>query len=124
MKKKRILFAILLVAVVAVIGYNYLYQDHRDIKNEAPIAELSAVALLNEFKESVTNEFLNSTLHISGVVTEIDGNNITIDNKVVCNFLEVPEDLKLNKSIIIKGRCIGYDDLFEVVKLDQCSVVN
>lgn len=124
MKRKAVLILILFVTVLAIFGYNYLYQDHRDIKKEVPIAELSAVSLLNEFKQNVTNELLNSTLHISGVVTEIDGNNITIDNKVMCNFLEVPEDLKLNKSIIIKGRCIGYDDLFEVVKLDQCSVVN
>jgi hypothetical protein len=31
--------------------------------------------------------------------------------------------LKVNDTIVVKGRCIGYDDLLEEIKLDQCSIV-
>ena len=26
----------------------------------------------------------------------------------------------MNKDVTVKGRCIGFDDLFGVVKFDQC----
>lgn len=32
-------------------------------------------------------------------------------------------ELKANNPISVKGRCIGYDDLLEEIKLDQCSIV-
>jgi hypothetical protein len=32
-------------------------------------------------------------------------------------------DFKNGDIVVIKGRCIGYDDLFEIVKLDQCIII-
>jgi hypothetical protein len=30
--------------------------------------------------------------------------------------------LKVNDSVTVKGRCIGFDDLLEEIKLDQCTI--
>ena len=32
--------------------------------------------------------------------------------------------VQLNQQLTLKGRCIGYDDLFEVVVLDQSTMMD
>jgi len=32
--------------------------------------------------------------------------------------------VQLNQQLALKGRCIGYDDLFEVVVLDQSTMMD
>ena len=33
------------------------------------------------------------------------------------------DDELLNNDVTIKGRCIGYDDLLEELKMDQCIII-
>lgn len=122
MKKVRLTILILVIAVLGFTGYRYLYQDHRDISTETPVLNITPEQLLSKFKDNNTNELLNRTIAVSGLVTEIDGSTVSLDNKVSCSFLE-PITIKLQEIVVIKGRCIGYDDLFELVKLDQCLVI-
>jgi hypothetical protein len=37
---------------------------------------------------------------------------------------ETGHTAKLNQQLTLKGRCIGYDDLFEVVVLDQSTIMD
>ncbi len=126
MRKKLIFIGILLLLVF--LGYSYLYQDHRDIQKEQAEFVLSSKKISQEFiKNSTTAEekYLNKTIEISGLVTEIDKKTATIDETIFCLLkVESGNSIKLNESIKIKGRFIGYDDLLEQVKLDQCSVIN
>jgi len=41
---------------------------------------------------------------------------------VFCGLDSLTGSNQLNKTITIKGRCIGYDELFGEVKLDQCTL--
>ena len=59
---------------------------------------------------------------MSGIVTAIGSKSVTISNKIYCQFETLNSDLKVNDSIAVKGRCIGFDDLLEEIKLDQCSI--
>lgn len=122
MKRRRILIAVVLLALAAYFGYNYLYQDHRDIQKETPAAELTASQISGSFTQNASDEYLNSTLLISGTITEMDATSITLDGKVHCSFNSLPDALEIGQAVAVKGRCIGYDDLFELVKLDQCSI--
>lgn len=124
MKKKLALLIFAIVIIGGVIGYNYLYQDHREIATEEPIAELSSEAILEIFKQEDSNEILNATVTVNGKITEILEKSITLDDRVSCSFTEIPEDLSLGMEVELKGRCIGYDDLFELVKMDQCVILN
>ena len=65
---------------------------------------------------------MNKAVEISGKVTSINENVITLDEKVSCQLL-VSEEVLLNSQVKIKGRVTGYDDLLEELKLDQCLVV-
>ncbi len=120
---------ILILAVVvigAIIGYNYVYQDHRDIENEIAEFTLSTNEISAEFsKDAVSAEakFLNKTIEISGTLTELNAQDLTIDDKVFCQLSKEAGKLELNSKIKVKGRVIGYDELLEQVKLDQCAII-
>jgi hypothetical protein len=100
-----------------------MYQDHRDISSEAAQIEVSSAELLQMFKESETPSVLDGTVQVSGTVTEFDANSITLDNNVHCSFDREISDVQVNDQLVIKGRCIGYDELFELVKLDQSTII-
>jgi len=123
MNKKRLL---LLVAFFIIIGgyliYNYMYQDHRNIETEVSQVEITGPYLLERFKNDDASDILNSTITVTGVVTLIEEGAVTIDGSVYCS-MDNTSGLKISDAIKIKGRCIGYDDLFEIVKLDQCSLI-
>ncbi|WP_179009716.1 OB-fold protein [Winogradskyella forsetii] len=126
MLKKLIIFGILIISVI--VAYNYIYQDHRTIEKETAAFVMTANAIGNEFSSNLKmaeTKYLNKTVEVSGSISEMNTMEVTLDDKVFCQFseaLEAPieEDTKLK----IKGRVIGYDDLLEQVKLDQCTIIN
>ena len=67
--------------------------------------------------------FLNQTVAVSGLVTFIDDNSITLDDALVAQFA-TGHTAQLNQQLTLKGRCIGYDDLFELVVLDQSTMMD
>lgn len=126
MRKYWILIAIALT-VIGFIGYNYLYKDHRNIEDENAQYSLTAQQMHSEYTNDpivAQNKYLNKTIQISGLVSEINETEITIDNIVFCQFSEqiTKQEIQLNSKITLKGRFIGYDDLLEQIKLDQCII--
>ncbi|MCZ6594286.1 MAG: hypothetical protein O6943_05155 [Bacteroidetes bacterium] len=124
--KRKIVFLIVMLGLVAgaYIGYKYLYKDHRNIENEVSVMEVKPDDLLLMFQNSKTISVLNKTLTVNGTITQIEGNSITLDDKVQCSFENKQEQLAIGDKVHVKGRCIGYDDLFEIVKLDQSTIHN
>ncbi|MGV6828706.1 MAG: OB-fold protein [Flavobacteriales bacterium] len=123
-KSRKIIIIILLGLLIgAFFMYNYVYQEHRDIKTETAKLKVEAKELVKIFANQSATEVLNSTVEVTGKITEIGDQSITIDESVQCSFDQAIQQLKLNDPITIKGRCIGYDDLFEIVKLDQSTIV-
>ena len=125
MRRRIIAFIIMVIALI--VGYNYIYQDHRDIENEVAEFSVSSFEIAQLFSKDVKSaeqNFLNKTIEVSGLVSEINVSEITLDDKVFCQFsdgLKIPLDK--NSKAKIKGRVIGYDDLLEQVKLDQCTII-
>ena len=127
--RRRNLILILVILLITYFGYNYIYQDHRDIKTETPAFTISALSLASEFQENPTTaetKYLNKTIKVTGIVTELTKTDLTLDKIIFCSIIKSSntETINLNDKIIIKGRCIGYDDLLEIIKLDQCSIIN
>jgi len=124
MKKKIVFLIVMLVLVVgAYTGYKYLYKDHRNITKEVAVVETSAAQLQEQFQNNAAEALLNKTLTVTGIVTQIEGKSITIDDKVHCSFKYEMKGVQVGDEIHLKGRCIGYDDLFEIVKLDQSTLI-
>ena len=123
---KKIILIVLLLIIAGFFGYQYLYQDHRDIENETAEFTLDATRLIGEFvtdMETASSKYLNKTIIIRGKVTEIEEMAITLDKAIYCIFDEKNDLSSASEGIEvkIKGRCIGYDELLEVIKLDPVS---
>jgi len=123
--KKQVKIVIILVFLFLSVyfAYNYMYQDHRDIKEEKAVVLIPASELVSYFNENNSKKVLNKTVQVSGIITEINTKNIILDDKVQCSFDSELKNLNLNETITVKGRCIGFDELFEVVKMDQSSII-
>lgn len=127
MKKWSILILLCVVAVIVIIGYKYVYQDHRDIATETSTYKLTASDISNEFAinpMSSENKYLNKTIEVSGSISDKNPQSITIEDKVFCQFSSEIQTSLNTDQVKIKGRFIGYDDLLEQVKLDQCTIID
>lgn len=123
-KRNYILIAFLVIVVGAYTGYKYLYKNHRNIETEVASVKVEAKELIAMFASENTERILNKTVEVTGMITEMDSQSVTLDEAIQCTFEEFPQGLEINKKVTIKGRCIGYDDLFEIAKLDQCSLTH
>ena len=124
--KKWIAFAVVLI-IGGVLLYNYVYKDHRDIENEEPSFIVTSEDLITEFTSDdkiASEKYLDKTIQIIGMVTSLDGNVLQVESVISCYFKDtLNSNQLLNKKIEIKGRCIGYDELLEEIKIDQCVIL-
>jgi hypothetical protein len=126
MWKKAIgLLLFLFFVVFGVATYKYIYQKHRDIQAAESDFERTSEEIYIEFAQNsnqATKKYVNKIITVTGVVSERDVNSLTLNTRVVCYFSKKLENVN-HPTMTIKGRCIGFDELLEVVKLDECSVV-
>lgn len=128
MKFKWILI-LLLFSLLVWVGYSYIYKSHRDISTERGMKISSVESIFKEFKQNENNankRYLDKVIQVKGKVTQIDSiqKTITIDEKLFSSFQKVDfENCKLNSTLVLKGRFIGYDDLLEELKMDNCVII-
>ena len=129
MKNKKIILGLIaLIAIIAMISYNYIYKDHRDIKSEKAAYTVKAASFIKEFQlneAEATTKYLNKTIEIEGTLSSIDENSVVLEELIffALNKNETPPTTdKLAAIIRIKARCIGYDNLLEEIKLDQATI--
>ena len=116
---------LLILIITGIIVYNYIYKEHRDIESERAQFVLTSTEMMNEFMVNPSaseKKYLNKTIEVSGMITELNSNDLTLDSSIFCQFNSVVH-IDSKSSVKIKGRFIGYDDLLEEIKLDQCSIL-
>ena len=128
-RKKIIIIAIVLIAIIsAAFVYNYVFNsEHRNIAEEQASAKVASADLFTEFQTdetSATARYLDKVVEITGKVSLVEETGLVLNNAIQVNFIQgtMPE-ISLQKSIIVKGRCVGYDELLEMVKIDQATVI-
>lgn len=127
MKKKLLIFGFFVI-ITALLLYNYVYKNHRDISNEKESFAISVVDLKNDYNknDSLANaKYLDKTIIIYGKISSLDltNNILTVDTILSATVKDKKTVLKVNDSIKLKGRFIGYDDLLEEFKMDECSII-
>ena len=129
MKKKLLVFVLVIAAVVSAIVYFYVYKEHRNIATETADYTITVADLQKEFmaNDSVAyQKYQDKTIQIAGKISSTDAANktIIIDDKLFATFLEkLPLAAVEGKQITIKGRFLGYDDLVEEFKMDQTVAI-
>lgn len=131
MKRKKgiILALIFLILIVGGLVYNYTFNsEHRDISSEKATVTISAKDFYSQFEANesqATTNYLDKVIETNGEITLIENNDVVLNNRVQVSF-NSNEILKFQKgeSLMIKGRCVGYDELLEMVKIDQATIIN
>ena len=119
--------ALVMISAIVVL-YFYVYQSHRDIDAEQATFETSVSELSQRFinnPDSSTVTYADQTISIYGNVTALDlkQNTITLDNKLIATTSkEEINRAKTGELVKLKGRFIGYDELFNELRMDQCTI--
>ena len=131
MNNKKILIGFTLFSTIVIFAIVY-FSFNKPHKNfvKAPLDyTIQSTELFQKYQVDVSNantSFLDKILLIKGTIKEISSNMIILDGNIVCSFnppQTIDPILKLTDKISIKGRCIGYDDLLEEVRIDNCSLM-
>ena len=122
-KSKWILNILVLSCIAFYTIYRYAYKPHKTIEK----LEIEYDGTSHNFIEKVKEDasiWNNKIVLLSGIITSKEDKGITLNNSIYCQFREDVTSSKLKEShpISLKGRVIGYDDLLEELKLDQCII--
>mgnify|MGYP006424950957 CR=1 FL=1 len=124
---KKLLICLIIFSLGLYFSYRYIYQEHRNIYTEDPKYILTSDSLFQHFsinQKEANQIYINQILRIKGVINTISENQLILhpgiaclgDSNIIINGV-LPKD-----TIEIKGRCIGFDDLFLEVKMDQITL--
>lgn len=125
---KKITIIIVILLVLGFFGYKYVYHSHKDIENANSDFSISVTQLISEYATNETEantKYLDKVISVKGKVTQVDQatKTIVIDEKATLIFNEF-KNVQVGESVTVKGRFLGYDELLEEIKLDQCSFEN
>ena len=115
-----------IVPIIALAAFVYYTKSlHPDYVNEDPIIKIDADELIWRFQVNEGKELIGQVIHITGTVTDYDSSLIILNHRIICfpepeYFFNVESGLSLD----IKGRCIGYNDLLEEIRLDHAIKLN
>ncbi len=122
---KKALIALIILLVVTYIGYNYVMATPKDIQTSKADYSLDSSIFSKEFTTDLVaseKKYTKKVVSLKGKITEVENDGITINKTVYCK-LDKTTGLKVGNQIEVKGLFIGYDELLEIIKLDQCSIV-
>ena len=118
----------LFVAGIAVVYYTY-NKPHRDFNKSPSQFTVESKKLIsfyqNNLKEA-NSKYLDKIILITGVITDFEKDIIILDNGIVCTLdssQKIDDQIYTGSEISIKGRCIGYDDLFEEIRVDHSFII-
>ena len=119
------LFILLLIIVYAVWN-----KPHKNYSNTKPNIIIDSSNFINEFKTNstlATEKYLNQVILVNGNVTDRLTKSVVLNNGIVCTLdslsLKALGLIQINNEVSIKGRFVGFDDLFEEIRLDHCFIM-
>ncbi len=125
--KKYFPLPIILLAITVYFVWNKPHKDYSTMKTDITISSLN---FINEFKANstlATEKYLNQIIFVSGNTTDKLTKSVVLDNGIVCTLdsssLKALRLIQINNEISIKGRFVGFDDLFEEIRLDHCFIM-
>ncbi|SHE33416.1 hypothetical protein SAMN05444278_101236 [Psychroflexus salarius] len=121
-KKAKIslgLFVVLLV--VGFISYKYVMKPPAVIEDRNVSFEGTSQDVFEKVQGNPRG-WQDKVVLISGTITSKDDKGLSLNNNIYCQLKE-KQYISINENIRLKGRIIGYDDLLEELKLDQCIII-
>ena len=116
--------------VLLIIVYAVWNKPHKNYSNTKPNITIDSSNFINEFKTNstlATEKYLNQIILVNGNVTDKLTKSVVLNNGIVCTLdsssLKALRPIQINNEVSIKGRFVGFDDLFEEIRLDHCFIM-
>lgn len=121
LKRNKLLVVILIIVFGGFSAYKYTYKPHKLIEELTPNYKGEASSFIQKASGNF-NLWNTKIVVLTGKVTSIDKEGITLNNQIFCQFKNSKEIASIKKNLVvqIKGRVIGYDNLLDELKLNQC----
>ena len=123
----RFILPLFIIGVVVVyLTYNKPHKDFNKSRSEFTIESKDLIEFYQNDADNANTRYLDKILLLTGVITDIGTNIIILDNGIVCNLdpsQVTNEKMNLGSKISVKGRCIGYDDLLEEIRVDHSFIM-
>lgn len=125
LKKNKRLLIIVAIVLVGIIGYNQVFKEAKTTQ-EIETSFIGSSGELLTLLSKENSQLKDKAVEIQGTITSINDEGIIIDSSIFCQFinLEITQQLKEQQTINIKGIVVGYDDLLNELKLNQCIIKN
>jgi hypothetical protein len=127
-KKVKIIFvSLVVIALVGLLGYNYvMHGGERNLATEKTDFTVTSANITAEFTKDIeasNKKYLEKAVAITGTITSANATEVIIDNVIICNLKKLDSSIKKGQAVTVKGRIVGYDDLMGELKLDQCFII-
>ena len=113
----------LLIAAVAVlcIGLFFYFKPAPDRSVEAASQRVEAKALTAMSKDEAA-PYLNEVISVTGVVQSVEGQTVMLQPGIACRMEGDFDAPRAGETVSVKGRVLGFDDMFGEVQLDFAVV--
>jgi len=113
--KARLLLAVL---VGLCIGLFFYFKPAPDRSVEAASQQVEAKLLYVAMSKGETAMYLNEVINVTGVVKGVDGQTLMLRPGIACRMEGEFVTPRAGETVSVKGRVLGYDDMFGEVQLD------
>jgi hypothetical protein len=124
---KIVLFALIAIVLIGSFTHNYvMHGGARNLTTEKTDFTVASSSIKSEFVtniETANKKYLEKAIAIKGKITASNGNEVILDENVICTFKNQDSSIKNGQLVTVKGRVVGYDDLLGELKLDQCFLI-
>ena len=109
------------IPIIAMIFFVYYTKKLKtDYTKLDPILTTTAHDVLWRFQMNEGEELLYNVIQVNGNVTKVDSSNFILHYKIICSPDKISDFLSSEgKKITLKGRCVRYDPLTEILLMDH-----
>ncbi len=122
LKKNKTVVILILLGIGLWSAYQYVFAA--PLTTNEITAEFQGKA--EDFKHLIQADFTqwhNKIIQITGTITAIQEEGILLNQDIYCQFDDKLINAAENEVITLKGRVIGFDELLEEIKLNQCIII-
>ncbi len=124
-KRNNVLFFGFIVLLIILFSvYKYIYKPPKKTEE----IEVVFVGNTKDFLLKINTEsdkWITKVIQLKGRISSIEDEGLLLDGNTFCQFENKSFLTKLKKDqiVTIKGAVIGFDDLFNELKLNQCIII-
>ena len=115
MSKSRFL---LVGMLVAAIGLFFYFQPAPDRSAESAEMAVESKVLYKALSSGDKATYLDRVIAVTGAVKGVDGQTVMLRPGIACRMEGEFTTPRAGETITVKGRVLGYDDMFGEVQLD------